>query len=289
MNSARDPALAAAVAWASRGLGLRQPSFEALTGGLSNRSFRLQDGGRDFVLRIGGGADASYGISRASELAALSAAAHADLAPPPVLADAERGLLVTEYVAGEPWTRDQARAPENVVRVARWLGELHRLAVPQGVQSVSLAASIASYLRHPALATAHLPLSRLQEHAEHREAEAHVDGRRVLCHHDLHHLNIIEGAGGMTVIDWEYAGRGDALADLASYACYHDLDAAGARTLLEAYAPALQPVPGPAFDATCWLFDCLWLLWIEIQCAADGPVDASLASRRLTLRERLGA
>ena len=43
------------------------------------------------------------------------------------------------------------------------------------------------------------------------------------CHNDVHHLNVV-GGDELRLIDWEYAGAGEPLFDLASVCVYHGYD-----------------------------------------------------------------
>ena len=123
-----------------------------------------------------------------------------------------------------------------------------------------------------------------------------------LCHHDLHHRNVID-AGELVFVDWEYAGRGEPLLDLAAFAAYHDFDAPRRAALLAAYEAGGPPpqrladaheVGGASperFAAACTLFDCLQALWYD---AADAwhtlGADARAALiQRLALSPRRSA
>ena len=55
----------------------------------------------------------------------------------------------------------------------------------------------------------------------------------VLCHNDSYYLNVLDDGETLWVIDWEYAGMGDPMYDLAANA--FELPATGKDTLLQAY------------------------------------------------------
>lgn len=62
-------------------------------------------------------------------------------------------------------------------------------------------------------------------------------GEATLCHRDPTAPNVLETpAGALRLLDWEYAGPGDPLYDLAVIIEHHALDDAAADTLLEAWA-----------------------------------------------------
>ncbi len=128
---------------------------------------------------------------------------------------------------------------------------------PNSLQAIARASQ-------PAPARAHQERAVLEPQADRRLAELALHPReRTLCHNDVHHRNIIDGRALM-LIDWEYAAVGDPMFDLASFACYHDLDAAERLHLIESYAPRAAAVLAQSFDNYCWLFDYMHLLWLEL-------------------------
>jgi thiamine kinase-like enzyme len=107
--------------------------------------------------------------------------------------------------------------------------------------------------------------------------------RIAACHHDLHHLNLVDQGDKLIALDWEYAGPGDPAADLAACICYHDLDLKQVDALLAGYGGDSQTLRA-RLAPLCWIFDCLWLGWMEV--AALGGI-AMDAGRRQRLIERL--
>jgi thiamine kinase-like enzyme len=55
------------------------------------------------------------------------------------------------------------------------------------------------------------------------------------CHNDLLNANFIDDGAGIRIVDWEYAGMGDPLFDLANFAVNHKLNEQAERVLLGAY------------------------------------------------------
>lgn len=279
------PALATELATFAAGravLARTDVALQELAGGAENRVWRLQATDLDWVVRAAGARDARLGVDRRRELAAARLAAAHGFAPPIVHASPERGLLVTGHVAGSTWSRDVARSSTGIARFAARVRTLHAVPVGADLPPVDPAAAIRSYLALPAPPGA--PLDRACLDALARSALVRLAPRpRALCHHDLHHRNVID-ADALVFVDWEYAGRGEPLLDLAAFAAYHDLDAARRVALLDAYAstgaPSAAPPPGAAplvtaptsrpdaahFAAALLLFDCLQALWYD---AAD--------------------
>jgi len=269
---------------AGRRLGLVDPVVRPLSGGSRNHSFRLTGGGRDLAVRIAGAHDAAYEVARAAESRVHRLAAAHGLAPAVVLDDPASGLLVTEFVEGRVWSRDYARSAEGLGRMAAWLDRLHAIEVPAGLRRVDFAASLRSYrgsLRDV------LPARLLRRAAEVGE-ELAADGAATICHHDLHHRNLIDSATGLLAVDWEYAGAGHPVMDLAGYCAYHELDAAATGRLLGAYDGGRLALLEQRLAAARWLFEAVWLGWLELRLRLEGGEPPESAESRHRLAARLG-
>jgi aminoglycoside phosphotransferase (APT) family kinase protein len=229
---------------------------EALTGGLTNRAWRVTSRSGDWVVRVGSARDALLGVDRRAELLALHTAAAHGLAPRCVHAVLERGVLVLEYVAGAVWSRATARSPEGIDRIGRRLRQLHALPAPAGLPLVDPRVLIPRYLAASVGPAGPVPRALLAERA-HGALRGYVPRARAFCHHDVHHRNVVE-RDRLVLLDWEYAGTGDPAMDLAAFASYHDLDDESRTRLLTAYGP---DVTRAELDGACGVFDCLQALW----------------------------
>lgn len=264
----------------------RDPEVTVLAGGTGNRCWRLRDAGCDLVVRVGAAGAPALGVNRRDELLAQAAAAGQDLAPQVLWHDAAAGLLVTRFVAGRQWSRQAAARPDAARRCGEWLRRLHGLAVPAGITRVDFGERALRLGRSLPPGTVPEPLVECAVRQRRRLGD---DGVTVLCHHDLHHLNIVDAGSRLVVLDWEYAGAGMPLVDLAGYLAYHDLDEAALAALLTAYADG-GPWPCAArLAAARWLFELVWLLWLETRRVAAGLEEAGLAATRRRLRARLMA
>jgi thiamine kinase len=252
--------------------------IEPLAGGIINRSYRVQSAGVDWVLRLAGVSDDALGINRVGEVQAHRAAAALGFAPAIVHAAAEEGLLVTERLAGAVMGRDELRSPSALEALGQRLGALHAVPPPSGVRRVDIHDALAHYLELPGVPEG--PVSRRDLGARLRWSLATYRRSGVaLCHNDLHHQNIIAGER-LWFVDWEYAGVGDPLFELAAVIGYHDLDGEARDVLLAAHGGAFKP---QHVAQMCLVFDCLHALWLD---AARGW-DALPSARRESLLARL--
>jgi aminoglycoside phosphotransferase (APT) family kinase protein len=268
MSRTRESGVASAVAAASAALGLARPEVTPLPGGVANRSFRLREGGRDFVLRVAAEAAAGLGAGGQAEVAMQSLAAAAGLAPSIVLADPGGRFIVMRHAAGESPGAAAMQDARLLRRIGAWLARLHALAAPAGLAAVDFGERAAGYLSRVVAARPDPFVARFARELERRRAALPAPARLAACHHDLHRRNLIDDGERILAIDWEYAGPGDAAADFAACAGYHDLGADGLAALLEGYGGA-ERVLRSRIDALAWIFDCLWYGW-NAAAALDG-------------------
>lgn len=233
-----------------------------LHGGELNLSFRLWTAAGDLVLRLSPPREAELQVDRGSECTILERASAAGLAPEVLWCAPESRVLVTRYVSPGVWTREEARSAAGIASVGHWLARLHRLAPPRGCRVVDYVRVLQGYVA--TLTARGAPGPDVAPFLEVlRAVPAPAPRPAVLCHNDVHHLNIVGAIDAPRVIDWEYAGAGEARLDLAQYALAHGLDAGGRATLLHAYAAG-----GPVVSAT------------ELRAAMDlaGAVNAAWAA-----------
>jgi len=269
---------------AARRLGLREISVEVLTGGSRNRCYAVSDAHRAVVLRIAGEDDRAYAVARAAESLAQRTAAARGLAPGILFEAPELGLTVMERAAGSAWTRELARSPAAAACLGRWLGQLHRLPPPSGMREVNFVSSLEHYAAELGDGAMEHELTRQAREAAARLGPA---ARGILCHNDLHHLNIIGSQEVIAVIDWEYAGLGAPIMDLAAYLAYHDLDEPALSALVEAYgAGTAEPSPARLADAR-WLFEAVWWAWLELHRRLQPDEAHELRDARQRLAARL--
>ena len=226
------------------------------------------------------------------DLRVCMAAAAAHLGPAICHADPATGILVTLWVRGRGWTAASAKSPAQTSRIALLVRRIQALEVPPP----RLAMRPEGWIRHyrevprrgeapawagqgdwPGKAERHLgALAALPVPAE------------VLCHSDLHRHNLIDGAAGLTVLDWEYAHYSDPYWDLAGWLSANDLPVPDHRLLLEAYlgrAPHAEELR--RLLALSWLYDYVCLLWS--QATADPQNGAAAVRRARILAARLSA
>ena len=280
MSAAAEAKLKAALAGFAAGRDALAAGLKTteLAGGLENSSYRVSSKAGDWVVRLAGARDARFTINRVAERQAQSFAAAAGFAPAIVHADPEHGTLVSEHLEAPAWSREQARTPDGLRLLGTRLGELHALEPPCTVRRVNVHDVLAHYLELPA--TAATPISREDIGARLRWSLATYRApASALCHNDLHHLNLL-GTAPLMFVDWEYAGVGDPIFELAAVIGYHDLDLEQRSILIAAHGGGFAPAH---VTRMCLVFDCLHALWLD----AAGGWDSLGAERREALIARL--
>jgi thiamine kinase-like enzyme len=91
----------------------------------------------------------------------------------------------------------------------------------------------------------------------------------VLCHNDPYHLNFLDD-GDLWLIDWEYAGMGDPMYDLAGIGL--NLDEAGRDLLLRSYYGEVNPDLRHELDRLIPVFLCWNTMWCLTQ-VDEGAAD----------------
>jgi thiamine kinase-like enzyme len=216
---------------------------EQLSGGLTNRNYRVSAGDQRYVLRIVGADTALLGIDRAREVACQGAAAAAGLGPRVLAFLAEPGAILSEFVAGRTLALEDFHDDVMVGRVAAVLRLCHAQPLPAGVGAFSVFQTVRDYLAVARQKNVPLPadLGRALAQLAVVERELSRDAAACLCHNDLLPANFIDDGGRLRLIDWEYAGAGDCFFDLANLAVNLQLKEKQEHTLLTAYFGAARP------------------------------------------------
>jgi thiamine kinase-like enzyme len=219
-------------------LGPRQGSVVQLEGGITNRNFRVNLGGTDYVVRLPGKRTELLGIDRESERVATKAAAALAIAPRVAAMFEQPPCLVTSYIPGRGLSAQELRRPEAIDEVARGLRSFHE----SGAELPSTFDPLRLVQRYAGIAREHgteLPDS-LDEACERArtivEAVAgHPEHAPVPCHDDLLTANFLHDGERIQLIDWEYAGMGDRYFDLGNLAVNNGFEDEHEERLLGVY------------------------------------------------------
>lgn len=192
---------------------------ELLGGGITNVNVKLWDGGKAYVVRLGGDIDAHL-VKRFNELACQRAGEAIGLSPR--IIHAGDGMLAMEFIDGQVLNETSAATPEMAGRIAAMLRKLHGEGT-RAVRGPVLAFWVFHVLRDyaarlAAAGSGHIAgLAELMRAAERLE-QAVGPVTLVLGHNDLLPANLIDTGERLWLLDWDYGGFNSPLFDLASIA-----------------------------------------------------------------------
>jgi len=252
--------------------------FQLLGGGNVNDTWKVTSSAGTWVVRIDRQLAINMELDRAAERKAMQAARPTGLVPDIIWVNEARGILVTEFIEGQPLSSAAYSDPMSWPALGEALGQLHAL-VPD-VPVIDFAARAELYA---SLATDGAAMQLAAEVAELANRWCSNADRFALCHNDPGPSNIISTPDGLRLIDWEYAGLGEPCFDLAAAIATHELDSAATQHLLAAYGYSVEPDLLAGCSA---LYDRLAILWLMVTCARHGAPKAYLADLQ-ALKSRL--
>lgn len=290
-NATQEAQVAGLPLWSGK------PTIEPLHGGLSNASFLVRDGGGAYVVRLGRDFPFHH-VDRAREAMVTQAAV--DLGFAPELVYSAPGVMVSRFIEGHTFAAQDVRMRRDDVAslIRRFHNEMGQRVVGPGF-IFWVFHVIRDYARTLEAGGSRLS-ARLPEFlaiAAEMEAEQ-VPMPIIFGHHDLLPANFIDDGKRLWLIDFEYAGFGTGMFDLAGIASNAGFGADEAEALLLAYcgtpAPAELMRAHAAMQVASLLRETLWSLVSELHLDAPGvdyvaytsetlaALEAALASYRLS-------
>jgi thiamine kinase-like enzyme len=207
-----------------------------LTGGITNRNYRLRMGSVDYVLRISGKDTSVLGINRDAEVAATRAANMAGVGPAVAAYLPEDECLVTRFVEGRAVSSSELRDPYTLAQVATSIRLVHN--GPRFPSDFSSFGISEEYRAETLARGGTVPAAHAEASAVAARIATAVTGRDhdpVPCHNDLLTTNFIDDGWRVRIVDWEYAGMGDRYFDLGNLSVNNGFDEDDDERLLQAY------------------------------------------------------
>lgn len=246
---------------------------ERLHGGLSNESWKVTDATGSHVARFGRDYPFHH-VDRAREVMTACAAHAAGFGP--AVHYAGPGVSVVDWLPARTWTAaDLRRAPD---RVGHLLRRFHA-DMPARVSGAAYFFWPFHVIRDYARTIRSGPSPFAADVPEFLDTAARLEAAQIpmpviFGHHDLLPANILDDGLRLWLIDYEYAGFGTAMFDLAGAASNAGMDAAETDALLQAYL-GHQPDEEflRAFDAMACaslLREAMWAMVSDLHMAAPG-------------------
>ena len=220
----------------------RELDVTELSGGITNRNYKVVADGEAYVLRMGGNETRHLGIDRKVEYGCTLAASRVGVAPEPVAFLEPEGYLVTRFISGPGIPADQIGTEANIRRVVASLKRYHALDHFPGSFSPFRVAE--AYEKTARSFNVNLPEKMgwyLEKAHEIERAMYRTPFTPRPCHNDLLNANFIDDGTRIRILDWEYAGMGDLFFDLGNFAVQHEFTEEQDEILLREYFG--QPIP----------------------------------------------
>ena len=245
--------------------GISDLRISPLEGGITNRNFRVDAGGKSFHLRLAGENTEMLGINREYEYAANLIAGELEVAPEVIYFIRPEGYLVTRFIPGRPIPPEEMRQPKNIQRVAETLHKIHSLpAIPGTFSAFQVVRNYTEIARRYHVS---FPKNFDWLISQMNDAEAALMTQPLIqypCHNDLLNGNFLL-AERLFVLDWEYAGMGDVFFDLANFSNNHELSEHESRFLLDCYFGEVTPQALAHFNIMKIMSDFREAMWGLVQ------------------------
>ncbi len=245
-----------------------------ITGGMTNRNYRVTTMGADYVVRLSVRESGELGIDRENEHLNSVLAAMAGVGAPVIARVEDPEALVVQFVDGVTLTPADFGDPRRVTALAATLRRLHE--APPFARDFDMTQVQARYLQIVAENGYPLPADydRYAERAQ-RMSDVLTRTRKwtVPCHNDLMPGNFIESDGPgshLWIVDYEYSGNNDPCYDLGDAINELELDPAQAEQLVTEYHG--DPRPRELARARLWalMSQYGWSLWGSIRVGNTG-------------------
>jgi thiamine kinase-like enzyme len=229
-----------------------------LHAGPVSSSYLVRGGEADLVMRVDSALAVRLQLDRELEVQIMAEAANAGLAPRIVGLDpGPPAILLREFIAGRAWDAHDFGEPARIARLAILLRSVHDLPAQrfQG-RAANLADVIRRYLAILGAASRDIGEYGL---AMLGMFDSSSPWPVALCHRDPTPGNILEDpAGRLWLNDWEYAGPGDRLFDVA-------VAASAAENMLDAYVENSAAAGLAArFAEFRRLYALILILWLRV-------------------------
>ncbi len=257
---------------------------EPLHGGLSNESWKVTDAAGAHVVRFGRDYPFHH-VDRTREVMTARAAHAAGFGP--AVEYAAPGVSVGQFIAAATWGAREVRSAPD--RVGGLLRRFHHQ-MPAHVVGAGFIFWPFHVIRDYARTIAAGGSPFAKGLAGHLDLAARLEAAQipmpiVFGHHDLLPANILDDGRRLWLIDYEYAGFGTAMFDLAGAASNAGMDAVEVEVMLEAY---LGTSPDDdfrcAFDAmqaASLLREAMWAMVSDLHLSAPGADYRSYAAENL--------
>jgi thiamine kinase-like enzyme len=237
-----------------------------LPGGLTNTNYKIEVGGRSYVVRVSSKDAGLLAIDRENEYVNSVAAAEAGVGAGVVAYLPELGALVLDFIAGSTMSAEQLRAGDRLREVADAIRRLHGCRrFRDDFNMFRVQERYAGIVRERGLRLPERYLDFAPQVAAMERAMAVREDGAVPCNNDLLAENFIWTGDRFQLIDYEYSGNNDPMFELGNVWSESNLSLEQLEQLVEHYYG--RPLANKVARARLWglMSKYGWTLWASIQ------------------------
>jgi thiamine kinase-like enzyme len=213
-------------------------SMTVISGGITNRNYKLETANGAFMLRIAGERTELLGIDRANEFWSAQLAHAVGVGSEPIAYLETHAAILSRFIP-KALTLDPETATARLERIVPRLRAFHDASALPALLPMKFS-PFETVRNYHSLALEHgvrFPndLTSLLEQMRQIETALQPHARACPCHNDLLPANFLDDGTKIWIIDWEYAGNGNPFFDLGNLAINLELDGMACEHLLELY------------------------------------------------------
>jgi thiamine kinase-like enzyme len=244
----------------------KQVEIQEMTGGMTNKNYRVNVEGRPFFVRVPGASTELLAIDRDNEYHSSKVAAAAGIGPKVLYPLPEHKVMVLEFLDGETMSIESLGAPGMPTRIAHSLKKLH--AGAKCLNEFNMFRLVEFYMDIVKTDQVRIPDDYRDRMTVLSRIEAAVQKKSlagVPCNNDLLAENYIDDGQMLWLIDYEYSGNNDPCFELGNTCQEQQYNEDQYAELCAAYFGAAQR----SLLARMYLFSIMsdfgWTLWGSIQ------------------------
>lgn len=195
----------------------RQAEIQEMTGGLTNKNYRVEVEGRSYFVRIPGASTELLAVDRDSEYHSSKAAADAGVGPKVLYHLPDHKVMVLEFLKGETMSIETLQGPGMPVRIAQSLKKLH--AGARCLNDFNMFRLVEFYMGIVEEHDVRIPddyRDRMSVLSGIETAVSQKSLDSVPCNNDLLAENYIDDGQMLWLIDYEYSGNNDPCFELGN-------------------------------------------------------------------------
>jgi thiamine kinase-like enzyme len=195
----------------------RQAEIQEMTGGLTNKNYRVEVAGHSYFVRVPGASTELLAVDRDSEYHSSKAAADAGVGPEVLYHLPDHKVMVLEFLQGETMSIETLQSPGMPARIAQSLKKLH--AGARCLNDFNMFRLVEFYMGIVEEHDVRIPddyrdrmsiLSGIETALQQKSLDT------VPCNNDLLAENYIDDGQMLWLIDYEYSGNNDPCFELGN-------------------------------------------------------------------------